>query len=126
MSTDRSCPEFLRRCAELDSRFPENRMPYFPTDNPLTWITAPPKQAPKPASELTRPLTTPLPFPILQSLSQPPPPRTEPTRPQPPTQRTQASSRAPSRMGNLDDFGFTSQQGGPKNSGGEVSSSPLN
>ncbi|KAG5347382.1 hypothetical protein C0989_012013, partial [Termitomyces sp. Mn162] len=117
MSTDRSCPEFLRRCAELDSRFPENRMPYFPMDNPLTWITALPKQAPKPASELTRPLATPLPFPISQSLSQPPPPRTKPTRPQPPMQRTQASSRAPSRIGNLDNFGFTSQQGGPKNSG---------
>ncbi|KNZ71588.1 hypothetical protein J132_08099 [Termitomyces sp. J132] len=79
MSTDCSCPEFLRRCAKLDSRFPENRMPYFPTDNPLTWITALPKQAPKPASELTRPLATPLLFPILQSLLQPPPPRTEPT-----------------------------------------------
>ncbi|KAI0289631.1 hypothetical protein BC826DRAFT_1030544, partial [Russula brevipes] len=31
-SWDRNCPEFLRRCAILDERNPENQMPYFPTD----------------------------------------------------------------------------------------------
>ncbi|KAG2739061.1 hypothetical protein P692DRAFT_201680119, partial [Suillus brevipes Sb2] len=35
-SWSRSCPEFNRRCQEIDEKYPENRMPYFPTENVWT------------------------------------------------------------------------------------------
>ncbi|KAI5988471.1 hypothetical protein F5J12DRAFT_707014, partial [Pisolithus orientalis] len=28
-SSDQECPEFVRKCADLDSRTPDNAMPYF-------------------------------------------------------------------------------------------------
>ncbi|KAG2746339.1 hypothetical protein P692DRAFT_201688899, partial [Suillus brevipes Sb2] len=31
-SWSRKCPEFIRRCDLLNDKFPENRMPYFPTE----------------------------------------------------------------------------------------------
>ncbi|KAG2046650.1 hypothetical protein BDR06DRAFT_866067, partial [Suillus hirtellus] len=31
-SWGRKCPEFLHRCELLDEKFPENKMPYFPTN----------------------------------------------------------------------------------------------
>ncbi|KAJ8591730.1 hypothetical protein M405DRAFT_711533, partial [Rhizopogon salebrosus TDB-379] len=31
-SWSRECPEFKRRCADLDEKYPENQMPYFPTE----------------------------------------------------------------------------------------------
>ena len=31
-SWDRACPEFLRRCAIYDDRYPENNLVYFPTE----------------------------------------------------------------------------------------------
>ena len=40
-SWDRHCPEFLRRCAILDERNPQNTMPYYPTDQDWTLITRP-------------------------------------------------------------------------------------
>jgi hypothetical protein len=40
-SWDRYCPEFLRRCAIIDERNPQNAMPYFPTDQDWTLITRP-------------------------------------------------------------------------------------
>ena len=43
-SRDRCCPDFQRRCAELDARSPENAMPYFnPTDELWTQALLPPR-----------------------------------------------------------------------------------
>ena len=42
-SRDRDCPDFQRRCEELDARTPENAMPYFPTDEPWTQVLLPPR-----------------------------------------------------------------------------------
>ena len=40
-SWDRHCPEFLRRCAIIDDRNPQNAMPYYPADQDWTLITRP-------------------------------------------------------------------------------------
>lgn len=56
-SWDRFCPAFTRRCEEMDERYVENSMPYFPTNEPWTLVSAPPKQ-PKyrpSGSEITAP-----------------------------------------------------------------------
>jgi hypothetical protein len=45
-SWDRVCPSFLRRCEEMDGRLPENLMPYFPTAEPWTHVSQPPRIAP--------------------------------------------------------------------------------
>lgn len=42
-SKSRLCPKFLTKCAALDERLVENTMPYFPTSEPWTWATNPPK-----------------------------------------------------------------------------------
>lgn len=42
-SWDRFCPSFIERCEDLDSRYAENMMPYFPTDEPWTLVSSPPK-----------------------------------------------------------------------------------
>ena len=42
-SWDRSCQEFKNRCGKLDERYIENTMPYFPTDEPWTHVSTPPK-----------------------------------------------------------------------------------
>ena len=42
-SWERSCPEFKNRCKKLDERYIENTMPYFPTDEPWTMVSTPPK-----------------------------------------------------------------------------------
>lgn len=41
-SWDRKCPEFVRRCDLLNERYPENRMPYFPTEAAWTHAIQPP------------------------------------------------------------------------------------
>ncbi|KIK34516.1 hypothetical protein CY34DRAFT_97858 [Suillus luteus UH-Slu-Lm8-n1] len=50
--TTQNCPEFIRRCDLLNEKFPENRMPYFPTE--LAWTHAiqppPPPKPPLPTS----------------------------------------------------------------------------
>jgi hypothetical protein len=38
---DRNCPEFIRRCALYDEKFPENKLPFFPTDDNWTLTTRP-------------------------------------------------------------------------------------
>jgi hypothetical protein len=59
-SWDRKCPEFERRCNTLDAKNQDNTMPYFPTDEPWTQVSAPPKAAPykrtspPPATQETR------------------------------------------------------------------------
>ena len=42
-SSSRKCPEFLRRCSELNDKTPENSMPYFPTGEDWTQAALPPK-----------------------------------------------------------------------------------
>ena len=39
----RKCPAFTTNCGAIDTRYPENNMPYFLTDKPWTWALAPPK-----------------------------------------------------------------------------------
>jgi hypothetical protein len=40
-SSDRKCPEFVRRCKTLDSHTPENDMPYFPMEELWTQVLSP-------------------------------------------------------------------------------------
>jgi hypothetical protein len=42
-SYSRDCPEFINRSATLNARYPENMMPYFPTEEKWTWASSPPK-----------------------------------------------------------------------------------
>ena len=43
-SSSRKCPEFLRRCSELNNKTsPENSMPYFPTEEDWMQAALPPK-----------------------------------------------------------------------------------
>ena len=40
-SWDRSCPDFIRRCALIDKRNPDNSMPFFPAEQDWTYVTRP-------------------------------------------------------------------------------------
>jgi hypothetical protein len=40
-SWDRNCPKFLRRCAQYDKNYPENNLPYFPTNEDWTLTPCP-------------------------------------------------------------------------------------
>jgi hypothetical protein len=40
-SWDRACPEFIRRCALIDERNPDNNMPFFPAEQDWTLVTRP-------------------------------------------------------------------------------------
>jgi hypothetical protein len=40
-SWDRACPEFIRRCELSNKRYPENNLPFFPTDEDWTLTTRP-------------------------------------------------------------------------------------
>ena len=42
-SWDRQCPEFLKRCAQLDKTHPVNTLKYFPTKEPWTKVIRPAK-----------------------------------------------------------------------------------
>jgi hypothetical protein len=42
-SWDRTCPEFRRRCASYDEKYPENTMVYFPTEQDWTLMSRPPR-----------------------------------------------------------------------------------
>ncbi|KAI6033767.1 hypothetical protein BKA83DRAFT_83185, partial [Pisolithus microcarpus] len=42
-STDRFCPQLIKRCNIMDERTPENNMPYFLTEEPWTQVLTPPK-----------------------------------------------------------------------------------
>lgn len=52
-SWSRDCPTFIRKCHEFDLKHPENKLPYYPSNDPWTWATdlQPPEAAlaPKPA-----------------------------------------------------------------------------
>ena len=46
-----TCPTFIRKCTALDERYPENAMPYFPTNENWTWAASPsPPSIPSPSS----------------------------------------------------------------------------
>ena len=42
-SWDRTCPEFLRRCDQYDENYPENSLPYFPSEESWTLTPRPSK-----------------------------------------------------------------------------------
>ena len=42
-SASKECPEFIRRCEELNAKHPDNALPYFPTDDPDSQLTLPPR-----------------------------------------------------------------------------------
>jgi hypothetical protein len=50
-SASPSCPTLKRKCEALDLRFPENSLPYYPTSDRSTWVTAP-KNPPRPSSPM--------------------------------------------------------------------------
>ena len=43
VSWDRACPVFIRKCDELSERLTENHMPFFPTNEPWTQVSQPPR-----------------------------------------------------------------------------------
>ena len=45
-SASKECPEFIRRCEELDAKHPDNALPYFPTDDPESQLALPPRSSP--------------------------------------------------------------------------------
>jgi hypothetical protein len=51
-SSSRDCPEFLRRCSIFDAKYPENTIPFYPTNEEWTWARnyakAPPYSPPAP------------------------------------------------------------------------------
>lgn len=101
--TDRSCPTFLRLCEELDARLPENRMPLFPTEDPSSWATLPPRNPSDtpPVSPQAKNKTNGLPAPPRMNSLHIPRPGTASQPQGPPIDKT------PNRLGNLDEFGFT-------------------
>lgn len=40
-SWERTCPAFTKRCEDLDKKHLENSLPYFPSDEPWTWLPTP-------------------------------------------------------------------------------------
>jgi hypothetical protein len=52
-SWSRACPEFARCCKDIDDKYPENRMPYFPTEHIWTQVSRPARSS--------RPTTSPRP-----------------------------------------------------------------
>jgi hypothetical protein len=92
-SWNRRCPEFKRRLETLNDNFPENRMPYYPTETPWTQIAnlprtnraqpqPPPPSEPNKSAFSSRPLThftqSKLNYQKDQSRRQPPTPRSQP------------------------------------------------
>jgi len=61
-SSDRGCPNYMKRLNELNAKIPENATPYFPTDEPWTHATLPLSQhapiiqmrSPHPPQDMTR------------------------------------------------------------------------
>lgn len=38
-SYDRDCPRFWDKCHQIDGRCPENKLAFYPTDEPWSWVT---------------------------------------------------------------------------------------
>lgn len=89
-SWSRSCPDFARRCELINEKFPENSMPYFPTELSWTHVNQPqrslpftyskPQRAQSPPQHATSQQTT-IPF---QPRPRPPNRLLSPQRPQTP------------------------------------------
>jgi hypothetical protein len=45
-SWNRTCPDFIRRCELINEKFPENTMPYYPTELSWTHVNQPPRSNP--------------------------------------------------------------------------------
>ena len=93
-SWNRDCPEFRRRCIQFDENFPENDLPYFPTEEEWTMIPRPSK------------LPLPEKFPAKYSANQPPQLR-QPLRTTPNTQDKQRKRKMapiPENQSTLDQF----------------------
>jgi len=59
-SSDKECPKYKAQLESLNARTPENSMPYFPTEEPWTQVSLPPKPSgpiihSQPPSERTHP-----------------------------------------------------------------------
>lgn len=50
-STSRTCPTFLNKCHSLELRYPESSLPFFPTNEQWTRVTAPPKLSTSPPQQ---------------------------------------------------------------------------
>lgn len=87
-SFHRICPTFKSRCAAIDSRYPENSMPYFPTEEQWTWSHSPVKLSTSP------PQATPMRNSTLppSRAPTPPPPASSPHPTLPPRPPTPSSS----------------------------------
>ena len=48
-SWDRKCPTFEKKCRELDEKYPDNSLPFFPSKELWTWAPEPPKSTPAPS-----------------------------------------------------------------------------
>ena len=54
-SSSSSCPTFIRKCEALAERYPENSMPYFPTNENWTWAASPTNSPPSISSPFPPP-----------------------------------------------------------------------
>ena len=103
-SVSLSCPVFKAKCEDINARFPENSLPYFPTSDRATWSSLP-TNPPRPPSPLPQRVTShhnaqPSPHHREQNASQPgrqvnPTPGIRRRSPSPMSRRTQYSSSQP-------------------------------
>jgi hypothetical protein len=98
-SVSRKCPTFISKCAALDSRFPENSMPLFPTEDPSTWVLVPSKLSVAPPPHVPRRTLTSTALNSLHPTTSAPSSQTRP----PPAPNSSAPS-APSRQSTLTHF----------------------
>ncbi|KAF5375541.1 hypothetical protein D9615_009144 [Tricholomella constricta] len=101
-SSARHCPVFKKQCEDMETRLPENNMPYFPTGEAWTWMAAPPKLSKETPAHRPRIDHAP-------GLSQ---------------QTTMAPGR-PVRQGTLDQFIVPSQPGSQKDRRRDHANQPL-
>ena len=104
-SWGRTCPEFKKRCTTLNDNFPENNMPYFPSDASWTQVTkpvSPARRAPTPSN--SPPSKTNSPTTLRPSRT----PSTAPPRP-PPAPTPSLPSTQPPPLLRQTTLGFTQQ-----------------
>ena len=103
-SVSLSCPVFKAKCEDINARFPENSLPYFPTSDRATWsslLTNPPRPtSPFPQCVTSHHNAQPSPHHREQNASQPgrqvnPTPGIHIRSPSPMSRRTQYSSSQP-------------------------------
>ncbi|KAI5992804.1 hypothetical protein EDD15DRAFT_2442092 [Pisolithus albus] len=103
-SSSRNCPEFIRRCVALDTKHPDNTLPYFPTADSWTQASLPCDHIP--TDPITSPPTGTRSLPVRQHSQHTPTPPTQPTKAlekqRKPRQMTVLGSKA--RQSTLDGF----------------------